>query len=134
MKIVLPDETTHTIRMIPLFYPTGDIVFTMRNEFTEAVHTLANTYEINNGYLSITFDFTEFIKRDRFQLTVTASEVETVNFIFESGDNFIFENGDNFIFEVGNGDDAISGVIYRGLIFATAQNTQDFKLSEGVYL
>ena len=105
MNIVTPSNTTHTIRVIPRITPVGAMVFTIRNEFKNITYTPSNTYQITNGYLFVTFDFTTFVDRDRFQVTMTEGSSPSTD-----------------------------PVVYRGLLFATAQNTQEFKLSQGVYL
>tara|TARA_R110000782_G_scaffold15446_1_gene45206 strand:+ start:183 stop:485 length:303 start_codon:yes stop_codon:yes gene_type:complete len=100
MNVINPTNTNHTIRFIPRFYPTGAIVFTLRNEFTDVSAVIANSYVITNGYLFLTFDKSDFVERDRFQVTIKENDI----------------------------------VVYRGLMFATVQDTQQFELSEGVYL
>ena len=100
MIVVIPTNTNHIIRFIPRFYPDNLTTFTIRNEFTDASNVIGHTYKIKNGYLFLTFDFSTFEERDRFQITVSEG----------------------------------SRIVYRGIMFATSQTTQEFKLSEGVYL
>ena len=66
------------------------------------------------------------------------TEAETIlsnNYYIDKGYMFVefdhtFEERDNYRLTISSDSD----VIYRGNLFATSQNPQDFKLSQGVYL
>ena len=63
------------------------------------------------------------------ETTVAVTNLYDKGYLYLTFD-FDFTERDNFSFTVFS--DAM--VIYRGNIFATTQNPQDFKLTEGVYL
>lgn len=98
MKIVNPNNTNHEFKLIPRFYPSGELVLSLKNESTAIETTIANTYTILDGYLTINFDFT-FKNKDRFQFNIF---------------------GDN-------------DIVFRGKIYATSEETQDYKQTNGVY-
>lgn len=56
--VVSPTDTTHEIRIIPLFNPDSALTVTTRDEFTDSEVTHVNTFTQLNGYLTITFDYT----------------------------------------------------------------------------
>jgi hypothetical protein len=58
MKIISPDDTTHTIRMIPRSTPCSSLDLVFFNEFLRTSETIANTFYMENGYLYMTFDLT----------------------------------------------------------------------------
>ena len=121
MKILNPNNTTHTIILQPRFKPTG--VFSLyfdnlnslptnyalqdgnENDFLNGsgaileVKPAENTYTYINGVLSITFDLT-VAEGNRFALKIEESEI----------------------------------VIYRGNLFCTTQETQDYKLTKNKYI
>ena len=97
MKVVTPN-TTHTITLIPRFYPCNEVVVSLYNEVDRTTSTPDNTYYINNGTMNVSFDYT-FVNKDKFQLKIT------------------------------EGDD----VVFRGKIICTDQDTQEFKLTDGIY-
>ena len=68
--VIDPADSTHTLNVVPRFYPDTDIVVTLYNEASTVEATPTNTYNISNGKLNITFDFT-FVNDDRHQLKVT---------------------------------------------------------------
>jgi len=98
MKILDPGGSPFTVSMIPRFYPTGDLVFTIFNESTRTSEVVANSYVVENGYLKLTFTHT-FTNKDRFQYKITEGAV----------------------------------IVYRGKIFVTDQETQDYKINDGLY-
>ena len=98
MKIVNPNNTNHEFKLIPRFYPSGEIVLSLKNESTSVETTVSNSYTISDGYLTLNFDF-EFSNKDRFQFNLF---------------------GDN-------------DIVYRGKIYATTEETQDYKQSTDVY-
>ncbi len=67
MKVVDPADTTHAVTLIPRFYPDTAITLELKNETTDEVTTVANTYAISNGFFTITFDYT-FVNKDRYQV------------------------------------------------------------------
>ena len=75
MTVLNPNDATHDIKLIPRYYPTGALTFVTYNEVTQASNTIANTYVIVDGILTLSFTFT-FEEDDNIQFQV--SEVEEV--------------------------------------------------------
>ena len=71
--VVDPTNSTHTLSVVPRFYPNLDITVSLYNEATQETDTPTNTYNIDNGKLLITFDYT-FVNRETFQLKVAEGE------------------------------------------------------------
>ena len=68
--VINPNDSTHTLNVIPRFEPSNDLVVQLYNEASKEVTTPSNTYNITNGKLNITFTFT-FVDKDRHQIKVT---------------------------------------------------------------
>jgi len=107
MKIVSQNDTRHIIKLIPRFYPLGAMSLELTNEASNTKTTLpivlegfsfTNNYNIIDGYLNLTFDFT-FLNKDRYSFKLT---------------------------------DEI-GVVYRGKIYATREETQNYKQTADRY-
>lgn len=71
--VINPNNTTHTLKVLPRFYPDNDITVYLFNEASREEVSVSNTYNITNGKLNITFDFT-FVDKDRHQLKVSEGE------------------------------------------------------------
>ena len=100
MKVVNPNTSVNTIKLIPRTNTFLDINFEMTNETTKEVIDLnILTFHYSNGVLvfDVTFDFNE---------------------------------GDKYSFKLYNGND----IYYRGKIFATAQQPQNYELSKDLYI
>ena len=67
--VINPNNSTHTLNVVPRFYPSNDLVISLYNEATKVVSTPDNTYNITNGKLNITFTFT-FVDKDRHQVKI----------------------------------------------------------------
>ena len=130
--VVNPNDTTHTVSVIPRFYvdtvtqeiqdfldrvsadsgiveDDGCIKGSIQEDFLSVIVTdsfknestsLENAFEIDNGMLAVTFDYTFTSERS---YNITINYVNT------------------------------SEVIYRGLILATIQDTQDYSLTQSEY-
>jgi len=73
MKVVNPNDTEHTLQLIPRFYPTGEIVLSLYNEFTTISADVDNIYITTDGNLFITFDF-EFENNSKYQIKITEAD------------------------------------------------------------
>lgn len=98
MKIVDFNNTNHTIRLVPRFYPSTTISVQLNNEVNGQSYATACTYVYENGFLDINFDF-----------------------VFTSKDKFSFKLIEN------------NNVVYRGKIFSTIEETQNYKQSTNLY-
>jgi len=56
LKILNPQNTTHTITLQPRFDPTTNLVLELTNEVSKVTSVLINTYTFVSGVLNITFD------------------------------------------------------------------------------
>ena len=74
MKVLNPNDTTHTISLIPRYYPESEVIFTLFNESTRENTVIPNTYSITNGLFSIVFDYT-FENKSKFQIKIQENEV-----------------------------------------------------------
>ena len=69
MKVVNPNETNHTIELIPRSYQE-DVVLDLYNEATRVETTVANISSFLDGIFSISFDFT-FAENDKYQIKIS---------------------------------------------------------------
>jgi len=74
MKVVNPNDTEHTIVLIPRYYPVDAITFSLFNEATQTSENIDNTYTITDGNLSIVFEYT-FTENTKFQIKLDESEI-----------------------------------------------------------
>lgn len=72
MNVINPELLSHTLQVIPRFYPTDELVLTLYNEATQVENTPSVIYLINNGVMSFSFDFT-FAEGDRYQFKISES-------------------------------------------------------------
>lgn len=69
MTVIDPNNLTHTLSVVPRFYPSNDLVISLYNESDKEISSPSNTYNITNGKINITFTFT-FVDKDRHQITL----------------------------------------------------------------
>jgi hypothetical protein len=70
MNVVIPSNTTHTLKLIPRLYPSGVLVLSLFNEATQLSEIVENTYLVTDGNMFLEFDFT-FIENSKYQITIT---------------------------------------------------------------
>ncbi len=68
--VIDPSNSTHTLSVIPRFYPDNALVVSLYNEAEQETNTPSNSYVISNERLQITFAFT-FVDKDRHQVKIT---------------------------------------------------------------
>tara|TARA_R110002072_G_scaffold134787_2_gene275784 strand:- start:453 stop:767 length:315 start_codon:yes stop_codon:yes gene_type:complete len=102
MIIVNPNNTTHTISIVSRYdvSESSDVIVDIKDSFKGESTDVENTFIIEKGKLSITFDY-DFRNEDRYELAIS--------------------NEDN------------AEVAYRGIILATTQGTQEYKLTNDKY-
>ncbi len=106
MKIINPNDFEHTIEFIPRFYNFSSLLFELYDESNKVTQFDGSiTFSVVNGVISWFFENDQF---DWIDLTT--------------------ENG-TYQLKVTDGED----VVYRGKILATTQDTQSFKLTDGLY-
>ena len=67
MNIVSPDTDSHSIVIIPRYYPIGVITLELYNESEQATYSLDNVYSVANGRMTIDFVF-NFSENDKYQI------------------------------------------------------------------
>lgn len=70
MNVVIPSNKTHTLKLIPRLYPSGELVLSLFNEATQLSETVENTYLVTDGNMFLEFDFT-FIENSKYQIRIT---------------------------------------------------------------
>ena len=68
--VINPANTSHTLNIIPRYYPDKVLVVALFNEATRVATTPTPTYNVTNGKLNVTFTFT-FVDKDRHQIKIT---------------------------------------------------------------
>ena len=100
MKVVNPNDTRHTIKLISRFNTVGNLNMLLYNESTQVESniviypigfSLTDYYQIIDGYFNLTFDFV-FSESDKFRIKI------------------LEENN----------------IVYRGKLIATTEETQNF--------
>lgn len=78
MKKILSTDTEHVIKLVPRFYPTGDLVFSLENQATRITELCVNSYEVVDGLMSVTFE--AVVKnKDNFLFTIS----EGLNIVYK---------------------------------------------------
>ncbi|MEL1243526.1 hypothetical protein AAEO56_04570 [Flavobacterium sp. DGU11] len=70
MNILNPNNTTHTLKIIPRFYPLGDVVLELAGEEREPGSTITIVPTISNGYMFLQFE-KAFKNTSNWQVKVT---------------------------------------------------------------
>ena len=99
MKVLNPDNTSHSITLYPRFYPTNTLSMVITKKGYDTTQTVEPTYSILNGVMTLNFDLTG-TAQDRFSFKLTEDNV----------------------------------IVFRGKLFFTSQETQDFKLTKDTYI
>lgn len=73
MKVLLPSETTHTIYLIPRFYPSGVLSMVVVKEGVNTSETITPTYIVNGGIISLTFDLVG-LEQSRFSVKILEND------------------------------------------------------------
>ena len=103
--IVNPNLTTHTIKLVPRYSPTISLFLTITDSTLGVSEIVTTTYTTGGDYkLALTFEYT-FRDENSYQLTLK---------------------------EVGVFP-PINEIVYRGLVLATTQNSQTYKLTDNLY-
>ena len=74
MKILNPNNSTHTITLQPRFNPVGTLTLQLTNEVSKVVNDIENTYTFTSGVLNITFDL-EVNESDRYTIAIKENDV-----------------------------------------------------------
>ena len=120
MKILNPDNTTHYITLQPRFDPTSVLTLELTNEVTKEVIVIGLNTDFDadlSGELEMVFGFVG-------NIYVLENGVLVITFDLE-----VLES-DRFTIKITQEDI----VIYRGKVFVTNQNPQEYKLTKGKYI
>jgi hypothetical protein len=98
MKVVNPDDTSHTIGVVPRYYGFTGAVLTLTSLAKDVDIVVSHTELMVSGVLTIGFDF-DFIERDKYSIKLLEG----------------------------------TEVVYRGQLFATDQEPQDFDITVNYY-
>lgn len=99
MAVLNPNDTSHSITVIPRFAYSPELTLSLYSEEDRESVDVANTSTQLDGFVTISFDYT-FKENDKHQVKLTDS----------------------------NGD-----VVYRGELFATSQNPQEYQQTKDLY-
>ena len=102
--VINPNNTTHTLNVIPRYNPSNVLVVSLYNEATKVTDTPTATYNVVDGKLNITFTYT-FVNKDRHSVKITEGS-----------------DPDN------------DPVVYRMKLITTTQDPQDYKQTDGLYI
>lgn len=69
MKVVDPNDTIHSIELIPRFYTINSIDIKLYNEADRVETTTTNAYSVTNGVMTYGFTHT-FEDNDKYQFTL----------------------------------------------------------------
>tara|TARA_B110000037_G_C16993487_1_gene454105 strand:- start:35 stop:439 length:405 start_codon:yes stop_codon:yes gene_type:complete len=132
MTVVNPNNTTHTISVVPRF----DV-----ESVTEEVQAFVDRVSADSGIVESEECTRDSIQEDYLSIIITdnfKSESTSVNNTFEVEDGKVVLTFD-YDFRSENRYDVVinyvntSEVIYRGIFIATTQGTQDYKLTNDKY-
>ncbi len=73
MNILDPNTTTHTLKIIPRFYPIGDVSLEVVNEETKGVDTYIITPVVSKGYMYLEFEKT-FQEASGWRVKIAAAD------------------------------------------------------------
>ena len=73
MKVVNPNNTSHSFLFVPRYYNFGTLEFILTNPVTAVATTVTNTNTTEDGFTSISFDFT-FANNDKYEITIKDDE------------------------------------------------------------
>ena len=130
--IINPNNTTHTISVIPRF----DV-----ESVTEEVQAFVDRVSADSGIVESADCTRDSIQKDYLSIIITdnfKSESTSVNNTFEVEDGKVILTFDYTFTDESSYNITInyvntSEVIYRGLILATTQDTQDYSLTQSEY-
>lgn len=74
MKIVDFNNTNHTLRLVPRFYPIAAMTIQLHNEVNGATYIGNCTYVLANGYLDVSFNYV-FTSKDRFSFKIIENDI-----------------------------------------------------------
>ncbi|HRA73654.1 MAG TPA: hypothetical protein PLB11_12640 [Flavobacterium sp.] len=73
MNIVNPTTLLHKIIIIPRYYPTGIVKFSLYNETTQLTDIVTVVYNVVDGKMFIDFDY-DFIENQSFKVKITEND------------------------------------------------------------
>lgn len=74
MKVVNPNNTTHSLKLVPRFNPTLDLTLYIYDEYKCVDFLIENNTVFVDGFLYIDFDF-NFTEDDKFQIKILENDI-----------------------------------------------------------
>jgi hypothetical protein len=121
LKILYPINTTHTITLQPRFNPSG--VFSL---YFDNVNNYPTDYSLQDGEGNDLLDGLTNI----LEVTPAQNTYTYINGVLNITFDLTVLEGDRFSLKVV--EDGV--VIYRGKIFCTGQDSEDYKLTKNKYI
>lgn len=69
MKVVNPEDTSHSFLFVPRYYNFDGLELTLTNPVTDVSTIVDNTNATEDGFTNIAFDFT-FANNDKYEITI----------------------------------------------------------------
>ncbi len=69
MKVVNPDNTSHSFLFVPRYYDFNELELVLTNPATGVTTEVANTNVTHDGFTNISFDFT-FANNDKYEVVI----------------------------------------------------------------
>ena len=69
MKVINPENTSHSFLFVPRYYSFDGLELTLTNPVTEVSTVVTNTNSTLDGFTNIAFDFT-FAENDKYEITI----------------------------------------------------------------
>ena len=73
-KVLDFNDTSHSISLIPRYYPDSAVTFELYNESTKEVTVVSNTYSISHGLFTLNFDYT-FENKEKYQIKLEENSI-----------------------------------------------------------
>jgi hypothetical protein len=73
-KVLDFNDTSHSISLIPRYYPDSAVTFELYNESTKEITVVSNTYIVSNGLFTLSFDYT-FKNKEKYQIKLEENSI-----------------------------------------------------------
>ena len=73
MKVVNPDNTSHSFLFVPRYYDFNELELVLTNPATGVTTEVTNTNVTHNGFTNISFNFT-FSNNDKYEVVIKEGE------------------------------------------------------------
>ena len=73
-KVLDFNDTSHSISLIPRYYPSGEVTFELYNESNKETEVITNTYSVTNGLFTLNFDYA-FENKEKYQIKLEENSI-----------------------------------------------------------